>query len=279
MPVDYTEASKYFEAINRYPKRLRGLSMGDSWFQYPLRNYGDVQRKVALHYKNDILFFDDSFPGRDATDIEHVLHRVEPIAEDMADQGKPFDLILLSMGGNDVIGKDFSDHTKKADAPGDSTQWQWNAAIPEVAKRYLLLGKLGKTFDDILASYQQVIDLRDRYAKKAWIITHTYADVTPINRVYKFAGIKLAGPWLWKPMRDVGLTDKAEQRQLARWLLESFANLLASIPDKRFKVLDSRQELPDFEGWWDNEIHPLGNGFKFIVDKYWLPAIDKALGL
>jgi hypothetical protein len=284
MPAYYTDQAQFVSAIQDSPKRKRGLAMGDSWFQYPLRKYGDLQRKIAIHYKGKIEFFDDSYPGRDAREMDHVLHRVVPFAEYLDSEiKKPFDLILLSMGGNDVIGKDFQTHLKKATDPGDSKVWRWNATIPEVVDRHILLGRLTATFQTIEDRYRKVLAMRDAHARQAWVFTHTYADVTPTNKSYQFVGIKLAGPWLWKPMRQAGLTGKAEQKELARWLLESFANLLLSIQAdpavERFQVLDSRLELTAYDGWWDNEIHPLGNGFKFLTETYWIPAIDQALGL
>lgn len=69
------------------------------------------------------------------------------------------------------------------------------------------------------------------------------------------------------------------QREISRWPLLSFANLLKAVAKGKQKVavLDSRLELPDFDGWWDNEIHPLGPGFKLLAEKYWFPAVEKAL--
>jgi hypothetical protein len=78
-------------------------------------------------------------------------------------------------------------------------------------------------------------------------------------------------------MTKVGLNDPVEQRALARWLLASFFELLEAIRagTKRFVVLDTRLELPDYDGWWDNEIHPLGKGFELLVERHWVPAIRK----
>jgi len=36
-------------------------------------------------------------------------------------------------------------------------------------------------------------------------------------------------------------------------------------------------ECAAYEGWWDNEIHPLGKGFKHLVDNHWAPEIEAVL--
>jgi hypothetical protein len=271
----YSDFAKYVKRVRAKKKSARALTVGDSWFQYPLRSYGDLQSKIASHFGDDLLCFDDSYPGRDAKEAIGFVPRWARLASYLKDEvDLPFDLILISQGGNDVIGQDFKTHLKKADEAGDGTTWKWNSTIPEPVKRHIKLGALTDTFKNIRQSYTDAVEMRDDFAKGATIVTHTYADVTPVDKAYEFAGLS-SGPWLWKPMRKVGLKDSDEQRLVARWLLESFHNLLLDVKKgtKRFEVLDTRKELPDYEGWWDNEIHPLGKGFKHLVDGHWVPAL------
>jgi hypothetical protein len=256
------------------------LSIGDSWFQYPLRSYGDIQRKLAAHYKSKILFYDDSNAGRDAkivpTEIQPRLNR---FCEHMArEENKPFDLILVSLGGNDVIGQDFPRHLKRKNSPADGTTFQWNANIPPSVSSHIKLNALSDTFDKVLKTYDGIVTMRKLHAPQAQIICHSYADVTPSDAPYQFIGVT-KGPWMFKPMNDVGLTGETEQREVARWLLESFENLLRHVARGRsfVTVLKTRQELPVYRGWWDNEIHPLGKGFQHLVDNFWVPEIDRHL--
>ena len=63
-----------------------------------------------------------------------------------------------------------------------------------------------------------------------------------------------------------------------RWLLESFHGLLLDIcanssDPGRFIVLDTRLQLADTASW-DNEIHPLGQGFEHLIDGFWMPRLD-----
>lgn len=269
----------YFERIARFPGRKNMLTIGDSWFQYPLRTYFDLQSGIAansrLGRRANIL--DDSHPGRDAAEVKGRIAQWRRVAGELDRQQRPFAVFLISLGGNDVIGQDFRKHLGQGDVP-DPSPWPWTAQVPEVARRWVKLGTLGKTFDEIAASYRRILEVRDTFARDATVVTHTYADVTPMDKPYTFGlpGMRV-GPWIWKYLSPLGLTP-AEQKTLVRWLLESFHALLLHIgansadPD-RFIVLDTRLELPGTASW-DNEIHPLGPGFEHLIEGFWMPRLD-----
>jgi hypothetical protein len=271
------QLAKYFEQLKRYPKRKRGLCIGDSWFQYPLRSYADLQRRIALpsEFGNKINFIDDSYPGRDADEVFGLFKRWRRLAATLQQDYKPFDVVLLSLGGNDVIGLDFEHHLKLPGETGNPP-WPWSNPVPPIVNDHIRLGVLTDTFRSISAAYQLIIDMRDDFAPNATIIAHTYADVTPSKTGYEFLTFK-TGPWIWKPASKVGL-KAAEQKEIVRWLLESFHELLLGVQEgtSRFVVLDTRMELPD-KSLWDNEIHPLGPGFRHLVEQYWRPAIAAAI--
>lgn len=269
----------YLERIERYPNRKNMLTIGDSWFQYPLRTYFDLQSGIAansrLGRRANIL--DDSAPGRDASQVKSKIGQWQRIATELQARGKPFAAILLSLGGNDVIGKDFSRHLSRDDVP-DASPWPWTAQVPEVARRWIDLTALAATFATIRANYMRIVAMRDATGPGATIVAHTYADVTPMDKPYTFGlpGLR-AGPWIWKYVAPLGLTS-AEQKTLVRWLLESFHALLLDISANsgdpgRFIVLDTRLQLAD-TALWDNEIHPLGPGFEQLVDDAWMPRLD-----
>ncbi len=271
---------KFVDKVLDFPRRKRALCIGDSWFQYPLRSYGDIQTKLAAHYRTKIVFYDDSTAGRDAKQVPTMIQpRLDSVCEHMKlVVKKPFDFILVSLGGNDVIGQDFAHHLKKKSAPANGTTFPWNAKRPQPVKDFLQLNPLKQTFDHVRAAYDGIIAMRSRFAPGSQIICHSYADVTPSDKPYQFVGIE-SGPWLFDPMNAVGLTDEDEQREVSRWLLESFENLLLDIAKRRpfMTVLKTREELPDYKGWWDNEIHPLGKGYQLLVDEHWIPEIDTHL--
>lgn len=267
----------YLERVDRFPQRPNVLTIGDSWFQYPLRFYPDLQTRLSQDgvFGRRANFLDDSYPGRDAGDVRTMLRRWDHVAGLLQDRGRPFALFLLSLGGNDVIGRDFSDHL--TDGTGhDTAPWPWSADVPDPVRRWMNLGQLAATFAMIAASYQKIIALRDKRAPEATIITHTYADVTPMDAKYKFAFIK-TGPWIRKYTGPAGVSTD-DEKLLVRWLLANFHRLLLTIEaeTRRFIVLDTRLELPD-PAAWDNEIHPLGPGFVHLADTFWAPAIEPLL--
>jgi len=279
MTTDNSQFAKYLKLVRENPKKKRALYVGDSWFQYPLRpRVADLQTRIDTKFRNDLLGLDDSYPGRDADETVGLIGRWRGFASDLQERRKPFNLICVSLGGNDIIGKDFAQHLFAVPTEQPDFKWQWSVAVPEVVKTRINIKSLNQAFDTIAHAYRLIFGLRDEFAPKATVISHTYADVTPKNAPYRFAGIK-AGPWIWKPLTRVGIRTAALQREISRWLLLSFANLLKKLAEQnqRFVVLDSRQELPDFDGWWDNEIHPLGDGFKLLAEKYWFPAVRDVL--
>lgn len=277
MSTPYNRLQVYLDEVVARPDAARAMAFGDSWFQYPLRRYGDLETKLSRHYGRRLLTLDDSYPGRDAKEAFALLPRWSGVARDLAERGTPFDLFLVSMGGNDIIGQDFALHLKRADDPPDGQSWPWHPAIPTVVQRHIRLDALKHAFAKVQAFYEGIVLLRDTHAPQATILTHTYGDVTPMDVPYTFIGFT-SGPWLWKPMRDFGLTDAGEQRALSRWLLESFFRMLTFVAKstRAFVVLDTRGELTDPAGW-DNEIHPKGPGFQHLVDGFWVPAIDAVL--
>jgi hypothetical protein len=267
----------YLERVDRFPDRPNVLTVGDSWFQYPLRLYPDLETRLSQDavFGRRVNFLDDSAPGRDARDVKKMIKSWDHAAGLLQGRGRPFSLFLLSLGGNDVIGRDFSDHltdgTGRSDAP-----WPWSSDVPEPVRRWLNLGQLAATFAVVAESYRKIIALRDQRAPQATIITHTYADVTPMDAKYKFAFIK-SGPWIRRYTGPAGVS-KDDEKLLVRWLLANFHRLLLAVAAEthRFIVLDTRLELPD-KAEWDNEIHPLGPGFVHLADHFWVPAIEPLL--
>ncbi len=276
MPTyDIHRLAPFLKDLKRFPKRKLALSVGDSWFQYPLRKYLDLQRRAATAFNRELLMVDDSYPGRDADEVPGISRRWTELAATLqSDFDRPLDLILVSLGGNDIIGKDFARHLKPA---GEVDEGNFRAELPDVVRRHVRLVELQHSFDKIRHAYRQVIALRDSHAPNATLLTHTYADVIPSPTPYRFLFIQ-SGPWMWEPMRAVGLVDAGEQRILTRWLLESFAAVLKTLQENTpgMQVLDSRLELVE-KRFWDNEIHPTGAGFKHLFDAYWKPAIAGAL--
>lgn len=278
--TDFRHLDKYLELVERHPTRARALSIGDSWFQYPLRSFPDLQRGLATTalLRKRVMFLDDSYPGRDADEVRGLIRRWQRVARTLADRGKPFDLIALSLGGNDVIGLDFERHLRRDSGTGaGDILWPWAGHIPQVAARHIDFAQLRATFANVFDAYRLIIQMRNESASGATILAHTYAAVTPSSIGYQFLTFK-AGPWVYGPATKLGLSAP-DQKVLVDWLLESFHGLLRGVQESsfagRFEILDTRRELADSR--WDNEIHPSAKGFRTLVSDHWVPAVLRAL--
>lgn len=269
----------YYQRVADHPGRSNVLTIGDSWFQYPLRFYPDIQTRLSsddvFGRRSNIL--DDSHPGREASAVKQKIASWSNVAAYLQDKGKPFRAILVSLGGNDVVGLEFRDHVREQ-AGMDNSAWPWSPAVPPVVRTWIRLDVLAATFQSIADNYRRIIAMRDMHAPDGLIVTHTYADVTPMNKPYVFKGFGVRmGPWIWPYLAPLGLSD-AERKEIIRWMLASFHGLLVSLKAEThdFEVLDTRLELPDLADW-DNELHPLGPGFVHLADKFWYPLLDPVL--
>jgi lysophospholipase L1-like esterase len=275
-----TRLKQFFAAIEdrRFARRAPALFIGDSWFQYPLRSYPDLQRCISTEFDTQLIGLDDSVPGRDADEVQGLSGRWANIAADLAARGRPLKLICVSLGGNDVIGRDFARHLHGSNQNPGPVDWEFAPDIPPDALRRFRFDALRATFDRVQQAYGRIIEIRNRHAPDATLITHTYADVAPSDTPYKFAGIALSGPWIHDALNRAGIRDPQAQRVISRWLLQSFAGLMARIARRRkdFVVLDTRTELED-PALWDNEIHPVGKGYKQLARDHWFPAIRNVL--
>lgn len=278
MTTNSFQFGRYLSLVRDNPRMKRALYLGDSWFQYPLRRFADLQARIDTRFRSHVLGLDDSYPGRDADETMGLIERWRGFAAELARIRKPFNLICVSMGGNDIIGKDFAQHLFEEPTNQPQFDWPWSDSVPDVVRSRISIKSVRQAFDTVAFAYGLIFKLRDDLAPGATVLTHTYADVTPSNTPYTFLGIK-TGPWIWGPLTRAGINDPGEQRKISRWLLLSFANMMNEVAEsaERAIVLDTREELPDFEGWWDNEIHPQGRGFKLLAEEHWFPAVSKAL--
>lgn len=84
----------YHERVDRFPDRSNALTIGDSWFLYPLRFYPDLQTRLASDdlFGRRIHFLDDSYPGRDARDAPRMMiGRWCEIVSVLSSRGRPAD--------------------------------------------------------------------------------------------------------------------------------------------------------------------------------------------
>ena len=257
-------------AIERNQDWPRALCFGDSWFLYPLLPV-DLHIRLRTTFKKTN-FLNDSRPGRESSEIKTLLPSLRRLLGTFG-----FTALLVSMGGDDVVGTELQEYVKRADEPQSVGSTDWGVVPPEV-RDHIRLSAFEAGLRFIVDDYQRLIDARDHESPGTEIVTHNYAYLWPTGKPYKLPGIE-KGPWI-KPYLDaVGLEgDMAGQRAITDWLLDQFTRVMESIVSRtpRMRLVDSREVLPKLSDW-DNEIHPTGGGFSKLVRDAWQPVLADIL--
>ncbi len=165
--------------------------------------------------------------------------------------GKPWDALVFSGGGNDFAGDEFVNwllpHAGQAN-PAD--------AIDEPAFTALL--------DQLATLYRQLGALVSSLSPGTQVFVCAYDFATPDGRHVPFAG-----PWL-KPGFDERKylpVDLAFRTAVVRIMLSRFASMISSVSAiyPFIHLVPTQGTLPFGTSGWDNELHPTEDGFKAIT--------------
>ena len=266
----------FIERIREAPKLRRVYCVGDSWFQYPIHPVS-VVRQLERAYRKTALFLNDSKAGGEA---EVVFQRIKPRLREKL-QPLRLDAVLLSLGGNDIIGEELKTLLKSPADPQPSLpdiDDPLEGDYPPDVWDYVRLVEFERSLRGLRDFYLDVVLTRDEERPSTTIVAHTYAGVFPSGRKYTLGPLKV-GPWIKPYFKDVGLTDAARVRAVVRWLLEGFEGMLDDVAANHANVVvvHSLDALDD-PSWWDNEIHPTREGFRELVEGFWMPELDPLLG-
>jgi hypothetical protein len=267
---NYQSYSELPGAINKHPDWKRVMCFGDSWFQLPGPKAQDIQ-KVLPRIFRETLFFNEGVAGRDSDMLRKGRARVTKALKTYE-----FDVLLLSMGGNDVVGKELRSVVKKKDDPQDFGDGRWTTA-PQQVLDHIKLSMFQARLDIVRSDVVDLVQRRDAQRTGCDILIHTYDYIWPDGRAFKLGPFK-GGPWVKPHLDKAGLPDLLDQRVVSTWLLDQFAALLAKIAadSKRFHVVDSRGVLTK-QSQWADEIHPVQSGFRQIAEQAWKPVLQRLL--
>lgn len=245
--------------------RLHLLAEGDSWFDYPVPEGPMARTDVVAHLAASPapppLILSLAHWGDATTQMLGLKQRdrLIKVLKEFHAGPRPFDAILFSGGGNDVVGDTFSLWLN--DAPSA-------AADPDEAIN-------GPALDAVLgvvrAAYLDLLALRDRYAPGVRVFTHGYDFAPPTNK-----GVCLVGPWLFPSLQARGWMADTSPLQLSRGeaivttILTRFnamLNELADRDDANLVVVPTQGTL-DPASDWANELHPNRRGFGKIAAKF-----------
>jgi hypothetical protein len=183
--------------------------------------------------------------------------------------GKTADGILVSAGGDDIVGEQFAIYL---DYHGN--------------------GLAQARFDGILASvkasYMALFEIRDVAAqdlkidpKEIPIFGHCYDYAIPSGKGVEIAGLfRYSGPWLSKPLHFCGY-DYTERLKIVADAITAFYSMLQGLASDRvtlpgkttnnFHLVNTRATMTRDQVWptgWANEIHPYTEGFIALAKKF-----------
>ena len=231
---------------------LQICAEGDSWFDYPAFLSGGIvprlERRVGVPILNLAKAGDEvryMLGVKERTELIDRLRRGSPA-------GGPWDVLLFSGGGNDVV-----------DNPMALWVKDWNPAIPPAA--HLNQARFDNVLALVRAGYDDLIDIRDKFSPTTHLVFHDYDFAIPDGRnVCVFFG-----PWL-KPTFDLkGFPTLAARQAVVDAMLKGFAAMLAQItkdPARKATFINGQGTLPRKTSSWHNELHPTEPGFDQFAD-------------
>lgn len=260
---------EYARAIEKHPKAKRAICFGDSWFQY-VPHPTDLNKQLARLFPNT-LFLREGLAGRDSATWKAALPRIQRHIETYR-----FHAILLSTGGNDIVGEELQEFVKTPEMPQSVGSMPWGAIPPEV-RDHIRLESFEHALRFAIADLKQVVQFRDRASPESVVFVHTYDYIFPNGKPFKLGPIKFK-PWVKPALDAVRLTDPKKQRIVTTWLVDQFARELQAFVSQNpnMIIVDSRGTLKT-EAQWENEIHPVAKGFEKIAKERWKPALTSVL--
>ncbi len=266
MPQELPDAAKYgtiqglLRQIRRNPDLPVIITEGDSWFSFPLHsNTIDHLRRLGSF---NLLRLEK--PG------DHLLRMLDhkplrKLGKHLARTylrrgGRDYraQALLMSGGGNDLLGGDLVRLLRTNPNGSEPTD-------------FLLVRRVRDKLKQLKIAFEELCDVRDDQNPDCVIYAHGYDYAIPADRPIRILwGLKKIGPWMHKAMSgqyDPNVTvPPAHRAGVARWLVDEFNSMLASITRKGFVHVET-PGTPKANQWSD-EIHPKSMGFKAIAERY-----------
>jgi len=273
--IDWREAygSKHSRQRREMDRLLKTRPMlmylGDSWFSTPLYRNLAKQSAASVDGMGIVL----GKPGGLAADLfsDKELDRLQGRLE-----GSPFDVLIVSAGGNDALSERLNNvfngwiigsQSRPKIGVDEAFQVLLDAGMFDDGQGGGILGR----YRALLQLAQSLRPIRDQFR----VVGHTYA---PLRRIGVPAELRVdnlglvafvkgsAGPWLWSVMQHV-LHDVGAGRAFARKLLvDGFKSRVLDVLVPAFPGLFSYADFTTLDGidndaFWYDEIHPNEEGF------------------
>ena len=240
------------------------VAEGDSWFDYlwwdlldMLENEHGFDVETVAHAGDRVE--DMAYSGDQLSKFKKVLER-------MLRRTELPKAILLSGGGNDVAGDEFStllDHARSA-APG------LNADIV----RGVIDVRIRNAYVAVLTAVTNLCVTTTGHTIP--ILIHGYDRPVPDGRGFAGGGWPFPGPWLRPGFCRKGFLQQTENTATIATLIDRFNAMIKGVAgEPRFRhvhYVDLRGTLPngaaEYKLWWGNELHPTKKGFAAVAQKF-----------
>lgn len=229
---------------------LQIFAEGDSWFDYPVPLFGgSIVPRLKRLLGVPILSLAKA--GDEVRNMLGVEER-KIIAEQLRNgspTGGPWDVLLFSGGGNDIVGNPMA-------------LWiqDFNATVPP--PNLISKARFGAALELVRAGYEDLIKLRDTLSPTTHLVFHGYDFAIPDGR-----GICGMGPWM-KPTFDLrGFPGLSPAVAVVKAMLQQFAAILQSLASSHNDVtlINTQGTLAGISSSWHNELHPSSAGFNKIT--------------
>lgn len=241
---------RFNKAVEQNPNLFRIVSEGDSWFQHPLVT--DTIDHLTAYYPVYCL----AAAGDTLRNIT-LASGTPPVEEYVAavTAQKPA-LLLLSGGGNDILGEQFRRYIKE----GVSEAVDPASYLEEL---------LTKDLDSLQAMYRSIFQKMKSAHPNLKILVHGYDYITPLSVTDK--------GWLGRYMIEKGIKSAIIRKAILKHILVEFNTRLKEVvedfPDT-VSYIATLGTVADDE--WYDEIHPNGVGFGKVAEKFKL-RIDELM--
>jgi hypothetical protein len=244
---------------------LAGLAQGDSWFNYSICGRSIITDLEGMLRGNGA-FYNLAQPGRLLRDmmIGQLRKDFETALSRGLDEKHPWNVVLLSGGGNDICGN------------GTFVDWLKNFDGGELPEAYIT-----PAFDEELRRLSDLYDdaatLVAARAPGARLFVHGYDFAIPDGRCVQVVDHCFAGPWM-RPAFDVRGFHKGNRQkvptitiEIVKIILKRFRIMLDGVASRyeHLRVVPTQGTLSPRPASWANELHPTNPSFEKIAARFY----------
>ncbi|MEM9468066.1 MAG: hypothetical protein AAGA90_22040 [Actinomycetota bacterium] len=237
--------ARYERMVEEHPTIPRVVAEGDSWFLHPL--IPDVIDQLTSGSEPRLAIKSYAAAG----DTLASMWRTNEVLA--AAERENAAAILLSGGGNDVLGDQFPAFLN-AWSPDDGT-----------GPARLLNENFEKKVGHLASLYEQIALEARRRLPATLLVVHGYDYVLPGVEKPDRSLHQNPGKWLGRHLTAAGITEQGEREDVLRHLLDRFSDeVLGPIVSLRnVAYADTRGAVGVHE--WADEIHPTADGFNAVA--------------